>query len=561
MQNSGKTLFVIGAGLSVCVGMCPMHGDPRILSVHYLSIHDVGGDFRTLEGLATLLLRRIRQHQSHGPYDILGAPFCGMLAYEVASQLVGRDEQVRFLGLIETRCLSFGERQKTAASVPPDLEADCLVGLLRSDYVHPTAEIEKCIGPDSSILSFDTLLERARQCLLVPAETSIDHAQRAIQRIQALQRAELAYEPSPSSLCLQLLSADEERLQLAAQSWHSLVTPARIKCQFLGGDQSLVEQGIGCYDGAVSSDVNGAATAASSGLPESKFSSLVTIQRGGRGQTPLFCVPGAGASATDFLSLTTILDAGRPVYAFQPRGLDNDLLPHVTVEAAAQCYLRELRRVSASGAVHLVGHSFGGWVAFEMALRLGANGRKISLTLIDCEQPATDGKLGREYTRFEALEVLVSLFEQAATKPLNVRWEHLRQLEPVGQVDYLHSCLVQCGLMPRNSCASALYGTIRTFGAALRTGYFPSGTLTVPVTLVLVPLVDEDADSAHKRFESTARGWMQFAPNIQLRRGNGNHITILRLPHVASVGDWMQQRWAPQLGSRSLDVSSVKENP
>ncbi|EGH09032.1 non-ribosomal peptide synthetase SyfB, partial [Pseudomonas amygdali pv. morsprunorum str. M302280] len=56
---------------------------------------------RTLECLAARLVERIRQVQPRGPYRLAGWSFGGVLAYEVATQLLGMDEAVTFLGSLE----------------------------------------------------------------------------------------------------------------------------------------------------------------------------------------------------------------------------------------------------------------------------------------------------------------------------------------------------------------------------------------------------------------------------------------------------------------------------
>ncbi|WP_256347711.1 type II secretion system F family protein [Pseudomonas gingeri] len=56
----------------------------------------------TLECLASRLLEVIRTVQPEGPYRLAGWSFGGVLAYEIAQQLLGQDQVVAFLGLIDT---------------------------------------------------------------------------------------------------------------------------------------------------------------------------------------------------------------------------------------------------------------------------------------------------------------------------------------------------------------------------------------------------------------------------------------------------------------------------
>ena len=52
--------------------------------------------------MATRLVRMIREVQPSGPYRVAGWSFGGVLAYEVASQLIGQDEIVEFVGMIDS---------------------------------------------------------------------------------------------------------------------------------------------------------------------------------------------------------------------------------------------------------------------------------------------------------------------------------------------------------------------------------------------------------------------------------------------------------------------------
>ncbi|WP_256244081.1 thioesterase domain-containing protein, partial [Burkholderia ubonensis] len=55
----------------------------------------------TVEWLAARLLERIVALQPRGPYRLAGWASGGLLAYEVATQLAGRDETVAFLGIAD----------------------------------------------------------------------------------------------------------------------------------------------------------------------------------------------------------------------------------------------------------------------------------------------------------------------------------------------------------------------------------------------------------------------------------------------------------------------------
>jgi arthrofactin-type cyclic lipopeptide synthetase C len=231
--------------------------------------------------------------------------------------------------------------------------------------------------------------------------------------------------------------------------------------------------------------------------------------------------------------------------------MDGAQPPHSTVQAAARAFVHDLERQHlVPGVVRLLGHSFGGWLAFEMALRLQETGRRVdSLTMLDTECPGEGGDAGREYSRPEALLKLIQLYEQAAERPLNVRLADLEDRDPEAQLILVHKRLVQVGLMPMASAPGDLRGSVRTFESALRTQYRPDAIFRGEASLVVVPEDGEDASAAELRFARLLANWQRLAPRIQLRRSSGNHVTLLKTPNILSwlhcVRDRCQRQGAP----------------
>jgi FkbH-like protein len=61
------------------------------------------------EDVASLYLEEIRTVQPSGPYYLGGGSYGGIIAYEMAQQLLARGEKVAFLGLLDTYNLAFGK--------------------------------------------------------------------------------------------------------------------------------------------------------------------------------------------------------------------------------------------------------------------------------------------------------------------------------------------------------------------------------------------------------------------------------------------------------------------
>jgi len=110
--------------------------------------------------------------------------------------------------------------------------------------------------------------------------------------------------------------------------------------------------------------------------------------REGADLPPLVCVHEIAGGVSEFSLLASHLDPRRPVLGLQAL----DAAPADSVEEAAAGYVEVIARELPEGPIDLLGWSFGGLVAWEMALGLREVGREVgALVLLDT--PAPDGRL------------------------------------------------------------------------------------------------------------------------------------------------------------------------
>jgi thioesterase domain-containing protein len=262
---------------------------------------------------------------------------------------------------------------------------------------------------------------------------------------------------------------------------------------------------------------------------------MTILQTGQRDTEPLFCVPGAGASVSSFIELVSKLNQRQRVHGFESRGLDGTLVPYSTVSTAAESYLRALQDVYPEGPVHLLGHSFGGWVAFEMANRLIERGRDVAcLTILDSEAPGEDASV-RELTHIEVTMAFINLFEELLEHPLGIKQSDLEVRSEKAQMELLHHRLVAEGLLPQRSQPDVLCGPLRTFAMAIRSSFNPNKPYLGAVRLVLVNESKLDQAANRQRQEDIAKKWKRWAPNLIYRHAHGNHMTVLKVPHVLEL--------------------------
>jgi thioesterase domain-containing protein len=104
----------------------------------------------------------------------------------------------------------------------------------------------------------------------------------------------------------------------------------------------------------------------------------VLLLRAAPARQPLLCVGGAPGDALYLGELARHLPAAQPFYGLQAPGLDGGA-PLATIEEIAAHHLAAARAAGVRAPWLLAGHSFGGFVAFEMARQLRAGGEDVAL--------------------------------------------------------------------------------------------------------------------------------------------------------------------------------------
>jgi amino acid adenylation domain-containing protein len=558
-SGSQRPLFLVheGTGSIAYAHVLHRHLDAE---VPVYALPDLGAsepELRTVQAKAARHLAMIRQVQPAGPYRLAGWSFGGTLAYEIATQLVARDETVEFVGMMDTH-YGAGARADSGGDAR---DYPLMLHTLRmgetGDTPSPAALRE--LAATAGGMSLEALVERSHQTGVLPRHVTLARVRQVQARLRGNRRAMHEYAAQPLPVPVHLFPALDGAGD-PLHGWDAVLSGASTRVTPVPGTHLTMVEGAnaaalghalsaalrngGGGDGGTGGNGGGNnggnnggnSGSGNGGSPVRPESPLVTLRFGQADGAPLFCVPGAGASVASFSELSGHLAAGRPVHAFQPRGVDGIGVPHGSVQAAAEWYLAELRRTQPGGPVHLLGHSFGGWVAFEMASRLRAEGRAVgSLTLLDTEVPHDPGAPTADHDDVHVIMRLVEVLGHAAARPLGIAAADLAPLDEPARLALLHARMVGAALLPRRSGPDVLQGPLRTFAACLRTTYTPAEPYPGPVRLVLVHDSALDAESNRLQFADTARGWRRWAPDLVVTAGEGNHVTALKPPHVASL--------------------------
>jgi amino acid adenylation domain-containing protein len=149
------------------------------------------------------------------------------------------------------------------------------------------------------------------------------------------------------------------------------------------------------------------------------WSPLVEIEAGGD-RSPLFCIHPIGGNLFSYYNLAKNMGGDRPIYGLQALGVDGQSEPLDRIEDMANYFIRSIQTIQPHGPYFLLGYSFGGIIAFEMARQLVEDGEEVAL-------------LGLLDIRCPTLEKFNLPFFQW----LNLHWHKLSQLKFSQKIEYL----------------------------------------------------------------------------------------------------------------------------
>jgi acyl transferase domain-containing protein len=276
------------------------------------------------------------------------------------------------------------------------------------------------------------------------------------------------------------------------------------------------------------------------------FNPLVMLQAKGS-EPPFFCVPGTGGSVLYFNELAKCLShMNRPFYGLQALGLDGLTRPLAQIEGIAELNIQAIQRVQPQGPYYLGGHSFGSWVALEMARQLQASGQQVAqVVVLDTGIPSS-----RDLTRvggWDDSRWLVTVAETLGHMfgcELQLSLDALQGLEWDQQVGQLAQQLVDHQIIAATEDHAIVRGIVEVFKTQATIHYDPSPSPTVPITLIRAqdPMADFlEGMPAHLR-DDPAWGWNQYSRNtVSVEFVPGDHLTMMTRPHVTVLAQTLHQ--------------------
>ncbi|MFD4258366.1 amino acid adenylation domain-containing protein [Streptomyces sp. NPDC058534] len=271
------------------------------------------------------------------------------------------------------------------------------------------------------------------------------------------------------------------------------------------------------------------------------FDPLVPIRTEGT-ERPLFFVHPMGGNVLCYVRFARHLPADRPFYALQAAGVDAGTEPLRSVPEIAASYVARIREVQPEGPYLIGGWSFGGFVAFEMARQLRAQGQEVRrLVLLD----TTALNPGRRLRTSD--DALLSWFfwellwlRRGGDSPQEVIPAELTTLEE--KFDFIARLAVEEGVLPAGATGAVVHRLFQVYEANWRAAfaYRPDVVEQDMVLIHATEPLPEVLDTMHTAIQSMHRdptnGWRErTSGRLTVVDVPGDHLTIMEEPHIAHV--------------------------
>lgn len=281
-------------------------------------------------------------------------------------------------------------------------------------------------------------------------------------------------------------------------------------------------------------------------IASAKNSALVSIQAKGS-MPPLFCVPGTGGSVIYLRALANELSAeDRPLYGLQAIVSPETQKPFTSIQDIARANIEAMQSIQASGPYYLCGHSFGSWVALEMAFQLQQAGYALGhLFILDTGIPsAKDLSRVQNWDDAEWLSIIAETVGQTYNKPLGLIAEDLKKLTWDEQIEQLFNRMKDNGLIDEQDGMRDVQSLVEMYKSQAQIIYTPENLKVNHLSLIRAEHMHESflEGMPEEMKNDPLLGWGRFSVDTPtLQYVPGNHLTMMQLPHVKLLASAIHQ--------------------
>ncbi|GAU69536.1 putative non-ribosomal peptide synthetase [Streptomyces sp. NBRC 110611] len=277
------------------------------------------------------------------------------------------------------------------------------------------------------------------------------------------------------------------------------------------------------------------------GARTAAFDPLVPFRTGGT-RPPMFFVHPMGGNVLCYAPLVERLPEDQPFYALQAPGSDAGTEPLSSVGELAAHYLAAIRRVRPEGPYVLGGWSFGGFVAFEMARQLTAQGAEVAKTFLLDTVALPEGRRTRSTD-----DALLGWFfwellwaKRDDDSPLTGPQDEAGSLDE--RFARIARRAVELGVLPAGSSGEIVRRLFRVYAGNWQAALdYRPGTPDLDITLLraqepLPAALTEMHESARTLYRDPGNGWSdRTRGHLEVVDVPGDHVSLMKEPHVATV--------------------------
>lgn len=257
---------------------------------------------------------------------------------------------------------------------------------------------------------------------------------------------------------------------------------------------------------------------------------IVSVRQGDATQTPLFCIPGIGGVALQYERLAARMHTRRPIYAIEMHDFDfgSDAQPSLSKMAATVVHY--MRQVQKTGPYAILGYSFGGNLAVEVAAELESQGQKLELVcVIDSYAPGSFVIGGSAVEKLvQHVKILARSSLRDAVGYIGSRVQRRLGLKAASAVSPRDPALQP----PETELQRRLRAAAEMGSSAFST-YLPR-RFKGQVALMRALVID---DWVQVRDTTGTNGWNEFCCKVEVMNIKCRHLDLFKDPHITTLAE------------------------
>ncbi len=258
------------------------------------------------------------------------------------------------------------------------------------------------------------------------------------------------------------------------------------------------------------------------------WSPIVPIQPQGH-KTPIFAVHALGAMVLSYEPLSRALGKNQPFYGIQAYGFEEGQTPYTDLHEMVSFYTQAIIEQQPEGPYQVMGHSFGGIIAVEIARKLQHLGKDVTyLAMLDTHMPI----------RYQAISLddagILKIFAEHNFGVVDIPLKTLKLMKPDVMIKKVSEQFN--GAVSESFIKSAI-AIIRGF-QKMMIGYKPS-----PLNIDIVMIKPQEQQQGlwrkikGKIFKESTKtlGWHQVAQRVEVIHVGGDHHSMLNKSHAEGL--------------------------